>query len=378
MSLQRRAARSVANLPGMTSLFDPLRIGDIAVANRVVMAPLTRDRAGPGRVPHALNAEYYAQRADPVTGAGLIVSEGTQVGPLGQGYVDTPGIYSAEQVAGWRLVTDAVHRKGGKIVAQIWHVGRISHTSLLPEGEVPVSATAKVADSKTFTPNGFEDVSAPRALKTEEIAGVIDEFRRAARNAVDAGFDGVEVHGANGYLVEQFLRDSANDRTDRYGGSIENRARFLVELMTAVCAEIGPGRVGLRLSPVTPANDIGQDSDPFALYSHVVRQLAPLGFAFLHVVEGATGGARDFAPFDYAALRKLWPGTWIANNGYSRQMALDAVAEGRADAVAFGKWFISNPDLTLRLREDAALAPLDQATMYGGGAEGYTDYPTLR
>jgi N-ethylmaleimide reductase len=372
-SLRRRALQGAVNLRHMTSLFDPLQLGDIALANRVVMAPLTRDRAGPGRVPHALNALYYAQRA----GAGLIVSEGTQVGPLGQGYLDTPGIYSPDQVAGWKLVTDAVHAKGGKIVAQIWHVGRISHTSLLPEGEQPVSATARIANTKTFTPNGFDPVSQPRALATGEVAGVVDQFRQAARNAIDAGFDGIEVHGANGYLVEQFLRDSCNDRTDQYGGSIENRARFLIEVMTAVCAEIGPGRVGLRLSPVTPANDIGQDSDPFALFSHVVTELAKLKFAFIEVVEGSTGGPRDFAPFDFDALRTLWPGAWITNNGYSREMALDAVAAGRTDAVSFGKPFISNPDLTRRLRDDLELAPLDQKTMYGGGAEGYTDYPAL-
>ena len=324
----------------MTTLFDPLTLGDIALANRVVMAPLTRDRAAAGRVPHALNALYYEQRA----GAGLIISEGTQVAPLGQGYLDTPGIYSPEQIAGWKLATDAVHAKGGKIVAQIWHVGRISHTSLLPAGEQPVSSTAKIANTKTFTPTGF---------------------------------DGIEVHGANGYLVEQFLRDSCNDRTDRYGGGVENRARFLIEVMTAVCEEIGPGRVGLRLSPVTPANDIGQDSNPFALFSHVVKELAKLGFAFIEVVEGSTGGPRDFAPFDFDALRRLWPNAWIVNNGYTRDMALAAVAGGKADAVAFGKPFISNPDLVRRLRENAELAPFNQKTFYGGGAEGYTDYPAL-
>jgi len=361
----------------MTTLFDPVQIGDLALANRLVMAPLTRDRAGPGRVPHALNATYYEQRADPVAGAGLIISEGTQVSPLGQGYLDTPGIYSPEQVAGWKLATDAVHRKGGKIVAQIWHVGRISHTSLLPAGEQPVSATARPADTKTFTPAGFEPVSTPRALRTDEVAGVVAEFRRAARNAIDAGFDGVEVHGANGYLVEQFLRDSCNDRTDQYGGSIENRARFLLEVMTAVCDEIGPGRVGLRLSPVTPANDIGQDSDPFALFSHVVRELAKLKFAFIEIVEGATGGPRDFAAFDFDALRKLWPGAWIVNNGYDRALALAAVASGKADAVSFGKPFIANPDLARRLREERELNAWNQKTFYGGGAEGYTDYPTL-
>ena len=361
----------------MTTLFDSFKFGDIAVANRLVMAPLTRDRAGAGRAPRALNALYYEQRADPSTGAGLIVSEGTQVSPLGQGYLDTPGIYDAEQVAGWKLVTDAVHAKGGRIVAQIWHVGRISHTSLLPEGEQPVSATARPANTKTFTPAGFEQVSEPRALATEEVPGIVDEFRRAARNAIDAGFDGIEVHGANGYLVEQFLRDSCNDRTDRYGGTIENRARFLIDVMTAVCQEIGPGRVGLRLSPVTPANDIGQDSDPTALFSHVVEELDELKFAFIEVVEGSTGGPRDFAPFDFAALRALWSGAWIVNNGYTRQMAIETLAAGQADAISFGKAFISNPDLARRLREDRELAPLNQKTMYGGDAEGYTDYPPL-
>jgi N-ethylmaleimide reductase len=377
MSLRQRPSPTLANLAAMTNLFDPLQLGDIALANRVVMAPLTRDRAGPGRTPRALNAEYYEQRADPATGAGLIISEGTQIDALGQGYIDTPGIYSPEQLDGWKLVTDAVHRKGGKIVAQIWHVGRISHTSLLPPGEVPVSSVAKPADSKTFTAAGFEQVSAPRALTTAEVQAVIGQFRHAARVAIDAGFDGVEVHGANGYLVEQFLRDSVNDRTDQYGGSIENRARFLIELMTAVCQEIGAGRVGLRLSPVTPANDIGQDSDPTALFSHVVKALDKLGFAFIEIVEGSTGGPRDFAPFDFDALRRLWRGAWIVNNGYTREMALQAVATGRADAVSFGKHFISNPDLGRRLREDRPLAPLNPKVLYGGGAEGYTDYPAL-
>ncbi len=377
MTSRKRARRVAANLRAMTSLFDPLQLGDIALANRLVMAPLTRDRAAAGRVPHALNATYYAQRANSVTGAGLIISEGTQVGLLGQGYLDTPGIHSPEQVEGWKLVTDAVHAEGGKIVAQIWHVGRISHTSLLPAGEHPVSATARPANTKTFTPAGFEQVSEPRALLTAEIPAVVDQFRRAARNAIDAGFDGVEVHGANGYLVEQFLRDSANDRTDHYGGSIENRARFLIELMTAVCEEIGPGRVGLRLSPVTPANDIGQDSDATALFTYVVQELDKLGFAFIEVVEGSTGGPRDFAPFDYDALRKHWRGGWILNNGFTRDMALETVESGRADAVSFGKAFIANPDLTRRLRDDRELNAVDMKTLYGGGAAGYTDYPAL-
>jgi N-ethylmaleimide reductase len=359
----------------MTSLFDPIRFGDIALANRIVMAPLTRNRA-PGQLPNDLMREYYTQRAS----AGLIVTEATQVCAQGQGYLDTPGLYTPAQVAGWRMITDAVHAAGGRIVVQLWHVGRISHVSLQAGGAAPVSSTARPAKGKTFTTDGFVDCSTPRALRTDEIPGVIEAYRHAARCAVDAGFDGVEVHGANGYLLEQFLRDSINDRSDAYGGSVANRARLLVEVMRAVVAEIGGGRTGLRLSPITPVNDAAQDSDAQTLYEHVVRELAPLKLAFLHLIEGQTGGARDLSdkgvkPFDYAALRAIYGGPWLVNNGYSRQMAIDAVASGAADAVAFGKPFISNPDLVRRLRDDAPLSPLVQATLYGGGAAGYTDYP---
>lgn len=358
----------------MTSLFDPIRLGDIELRNRIAMAPLTRNRAVAGRVPSPLAVEYYRQRAD----AGLIVTEATQISPLGQGYLDTPGIYSREQVESWKAVTRAVHERGGKIVVQLWHVGRISHVSLLPEGEVPVAPSAITAKSKTFTRNGFEDVSAPRALALAELPGIVEQYRVAARNAIEAGFDGVEVHGANGYLLEQFLRDSTNHRTDAYGGSIENRARLLLEVMRAVTAEIGAGRTGLRLSPVTPANDAALDSDPQALFNHVAEQLAPLKLAFLHVIEGATGGPRDVAPFDYAALRARVKAPWIVNNGYDRDMAIEAVADGRADVVAFGRPFISNPDLVQRLRVGAPFAALDRDTLYGGGAKGYTDYPALQ
>ena len=359
----------------MTSLFDPIRFGDIALANRIVMAPLTRNRA-PGQLPNDLMREYYTQRAS----AGLIVTEATQVCAQGQGYLDTPGLYTPEQVAGWRSITDAVHAAGGRIVVQLWHVGRISHVSLQAGGAAPVSSTARPAKGKTFTTDGFVDCSTPRALRTDEIPGVIEAYRHAARCAVDAGFDGVEVHGANGYLLEQFLRDSINDRSDAYGGSVANRARLLVEVMRAVAAEIGGGRTGLRLSPITPVNDAAQDSDAQTLYEHVVRELAPLKLAFLHLIEGQTGGERDLSdkgvkPFDYAALRAIYGGPWLVNNGYNRQMAIDAVTSGAADAVAFGKPFISNPDLVRRLRDDAPLSPLVQATLYGGGAAGYTDYP---
>jgi N-ethylmaleimide reductase len=357
----------------MTTLFDPVRIGEIALANRIVMAPLTRNRAAPGQVASELAVEYYRQRAS----AGLIITEGSQVSPEGQGYIDTPGIHNAEQVAGWRRVTDAVHAAGGRIVVQLWHVGRVSHVSLQPGGRPPVSPTVRQAATKTYIAGGFAPVSAPRALAAAEILGVVASFRAAARRAIEAGFDGVEVHGANGYLVDQFLRDSINDRTDEYGGTIPNRVRFLVEVMRAIAGEIGGGRTGLRLSPVTPSNDAGQDSDPQALFEHAFAELAPLGLAFVEVVEGATAGARDFAPFDYAALRRRFGGAWIVNNGYTRQMAEEAVASGRADLVSFGRPFIANPDLVRRLRENAPLNALDSATLYGGGAKGYTDYPTL-
>lgn len=362
----------------MTTLFDPVLIGEIAAANRIVMAPLTRDRAGPGGVPTALMAEYYAQRAS----AGLIVSEGTQISVEGQGYLDTPGIYTSEQIAGWRRVTDAVHAAGGKIVVQLWHVGRISHVSLYPPGMVPVSSSAIQADAQTFTANGFEKVSAPRELRIEEIARIVSDFRTAAGNAIEAGFDGIEVHGANGYLVEQFLRDSMNKRTDEYGGSLENRARFGIEVMTAIAEEIGANRAGIRISPVTPVNDAALDSNTQALYDYFMDHMAALQLAFIHVVEGHTGGPRDNVPFDYIQLHDHFKrgneaGTWIANNDYTREMALEAVTSERVDAVAFGKPFISNPDLVHRLREDAPFAPVIKETMYGGDATGYTDYPAL-
>ena len=357
----------------MTTLFDPVRVGELQLANRIVMAPLTRARAAPGQVPSAMAVDYYRQRAS----AGLIISEASQVCPEGQGYLDTPGIYDDAQVAGWRRITDAVHAEGGRIVVQLWHVGRISHVALQPGGGSPVSSSARPAAAKTFTHEGFVPTSPPRALHTDEIPGVVASYRAAARRAMAAGFDGVEVHGANGYLIEQFLRDSINDRSDRYGGSIENRARLLREVMEAVVAEIGGARTGLRLSPVTPANDAGQDSDPQALYEFAVRQLAPLSLAFVEVVEGATGGARDFAPFDYAALRRCFDGAWIVNNGYGRATALAAVASGSANLVSFGRPFIANPDLVRRLREDAPLNALDPKTLFGGGARGYIDYPVL-
>ncbi len=358
----------------MTTLFDPIQVGDMALANRIVMAPLTRNRAIEGNKPGPLTVEYYRQRAT----AGLIIAEASPISPLAQGYLDTPGIWSAEQVAAWREVTSAVHGEGGKIVLQLWHVGRISLSSLLPDGAAPVSSTDRVANASTFTREGFIPVSKPRALRDDEIPALIEDYRRAARNAIDAGFDGVEIHPANTYLIEQFLRDSVNDRSGPYGGSIANRARLLLEVVAAIAGEIGAGRTGIRLSPMTTFT-APLDSDPQALYGYVVEQLAPFGLAYLHVIEGETGGTRtpEGKPFDYEALHRACKGAWMVNNGYSRDLALQTVADGKADLIAFGRSFISTPDLVRRLREGAALNELRADKLYGGGAEGYTDYPTL-
>lgn len=353
-------------------LFQPLKMGALTLPNRILMAPLTRNRAGDGLVPSRFAAEYYAQRAS----AGLIITEATQVSVMAQGYLDTPGIYSDAQIKGWKAVTDEVHRRGGRIVVQLWHVGRMAHDSLLPDGEKPLAPSAIRADAKTFTADGFQAVSEPRALQAGEITSIVEQFRKASRNAMDAGFDGVEVHGANGYLIDQFLRDGSNQRTDGYGGSVDNRTRFLFEVVSAVAGEIGGDRTGVRLSPVTPAGD-AHDSDPQPLFERAVERIAPLGLMYIHVIEGATGGARDNMPFDYAALRKKFKGVWIVNNGYDRKMAIDVVRDGDADAVAFGIKFLANPDLPRRIREDAPLNDVDQDTLYGGGAAGYTDYPTL-
>jgi N-ethylmaleimide reductase len=356
------------------ALFTPFKLGDIAVRNRVVMAPLTRNRARPeDDTPFELHAEYYAQRA----GAGLIITEGTQISPEGKGYAWTPGIYSDAQVAGWKTVTDAVHAKGGKIAAQIWHVGRISHSSLQIGGAAPVAPSAIGAASKTFDGTSFVETSVPRALDLAEIPRVIEDYRRAARNADAAGFDGVEIHAANGYLIDQFLRDTSNTRTDAYGGSVENRVRFLAEVVAAVTEILGPGRVGVRLSPFSNANNVGIDSDTLATFGAAIDVLNDAGVAFLHMVEGQTGGPRDWPAGALEALRDRFHGAYIANNGYTRDTAIAAVASGKVDLVAFGKLYISNPDLAERLASNAPLNPLPTQGLYGGGREGYTDYPAL-
>ncbi len=353
-------------------LFDPYTLGATTLANRVVMAPLTRNRAGAGLVPSAFAAEYYAQRAS----AGLIIAEATQVSQQAQGYQDTPGLYTPEQIAGWRTVTDAVHAKGGKIFVQLWHVGRISHVDL-HGGAAPVAPSAIRAESKTFVNNGFAEVSEPRALDLAEIPGIVNSFRDAAANAMEAGFDGVEIHGANGYLLDQFLRETVNTRTDAYGGSIENRARLLLSVTQAVADQIGADRTGVRLSPVSPANGIVLSGDEQAQFGYVVEQLDQQNLAYIHVIEGATGGPRDAMAFDFAALRNAFRNSYIANNGYNRELADARLTAGLTDLVAFGHDFIANPDLVRRLQTGAALAQLDPATMYGGGEAGYTDYPAL-
>jgi N-ethylmaleimide reductase len=356
------------------ALFEPTQAGALTLGNRIVMAPLTRNRAGLGLIPGKFAAEYYAQRAS----AGLIVTEATQISPQAQGYAGTPGCYTDDQVAGWAKVTDAVHAEGGTIVVQLWHTGRISHSCFQKDGQAPVGPSAIRANAKTLLEGqGFVDVSTPRALHLDEIPGIVEDFRYAAARAVEAGFDGVELHGAHGYLLDAFLRDGSNHRTDAYGGSIVNRVRLFLEVATVCAREIGADRLGIRISPVSAAND-SRDSNPQLLFNHLAESLSKFGLAYLHVVEGDTGGARDNIPFDYDALHDRFGGVWMVNNGYDRAMAMAATTNGRADLVSFGRLFIANPDLVERLSENARLnALMDQQTFYGGSAHGYTDYPTL-
>ncbi len=357
-----------------TNLFTPLQVGPYTLRNRIVMAPLTRSRAADGNVPHELNALYYAQRAS----AGLIISEATQVVPEGQGYISTPGVYSDEQVAGWKLITGAVHAAGGLIFLQLWHVGRISHVEFQPGHGAPVAPSAIVAQGQAYTSKGFEDFSMPRALDIGELPGVVAGYRTAARHAIAAGFDGVEVHAANGYLLEQFLKDKTNHRTDAYGGSIENRMRLLLEVVDAVNAEVGADRVGVRISPENKANDI-DESDPFPLYMAVAKALAGKGMAYLHVIEGdmMAGNSQPETGFDYRAIKDAFGGPYMANLNFDKARAEAAIADGRVDMVAFGKLFISNPDLVTRFLLDAPLSKPDSKTFYGGDQHGYTDYPML-
>ncbi len=353
----------------MTSLYDPIVLGDLKLDNRVFMAPLTRNRAMPSGVPGRLAATYYSQRAS----AGLIVTEATQISPMGKGYINTPGIHSQEQIAGWRTVVDAVHHAGGRIFLQLWHVGRISHSSLLPGKTSPVAPSAIRARSQTVVDTGVVDVSEPRALSLAEIRSTIEDYARAAANAKAAGFDGVELHAANGYLIDQFLRSKSNVRTDAYGGSAANRARFLDEAVEAVLSVWDRNRVGARISPHGTFNDMG-DANSEETFARVVEVLNKHQIGYLHVVEDPVPADQQ-ADF-YRRVRAAWMGTYIANAGYDAERGERAIANASADAVAYGRLFLANPDLPARLRQRSPLTAPDTKTFYGGDERGYIDYPT--
>jgi N-ethylmaleimide reductase len=364
-----------------SQLFSPLKVGPYQLKHRVALAPLTRMRAEkPSLAPRPLNAEYYAQRA---TQGGLLIAEASPVMATASGHPGVPGIYSEQQVDGWKKVVDAVHAKGAFIFLQLWHVGRASHSSFQPEGRLPVapSAVAISAELKTATADGkIVAYETPRALETDEILGIVESYRQAARHALAAGFDGVEIHGANGYLVEQFLQSRSNLRTDRYGGSIENRVRFLLEVTQAAIDVWGADRVGVRLSPYGVANGSGE-AEPMPLYKHVIEQLNPLGLAYLHFIEPRSSGAGraevnwQGVPSAMVLYRPIWNGVLITAGGFTGETAEAAIADGHADAIAFGRIFISNPDLPLRLQRGYPLTPYNRATFYGGDVAGYTDYP---
>ncbi|HGQ7767831.1 TPA: alkene reductase [Pseudomonas aeruginosa] len=358
------------------TLFSPFKIGPYTFSHRVVMAPLTRMRAAAGNVPNEFAAEYYSQRA---TKGGLIIAEATQVTPYGQGYPSTPGIHSAEQIAGWKKVTEAVHAKGGLIFLQLWHVGRSSHSSFQPGGVLPVGPSAiAITDQVSLTPE-WKTVpyETPRALELDEIPGIIEAYRQGARNAMAAGFDGVEVHAANGYLLQQFLDSKSNHRTDIYGGSVENRARLLLEVTEAVSGVWGADRVGVRLMPFGTFNDVG-DPDPIGLYSYVLTELDHLNVAYVSLIEARKGNSMEIdTPQDIDELRPYWPRTLLVAGGFTAESAEEAILSRHADAVAFGRQFIANPDLPKRLKLGAPLNHYDRSTFYGGGAAGYVDYPTL-
>jgi len=355
---------------GGGSLFDGIKVGDLRLPHRIVMAPMTRNRAGDGNAPRELNERYYRQRAS----AALIVTEASQVEPGGVGYPDTPGIHSGAQVEGWTRVVDGVHEEGGRIFLQLWHVGRVSHPTY-HDGDAPIAPSAIRPEGELFTPDGMKPFEEPRALETDEVAEVVDRFRHGAERAREAGFDGVEIHGANGYLIDQFLRSGSNRRTDRYGGSVENRLRFLTEVTEAVVGVWGADRVGMRLSPLSAFNDM-EDADPEATFTAAAERLSKLGIAYLHLVE-QNDFEDDPRDFDLGRLREAFDGPYMVNGGYGYERAEEVVATGRADLVSFGRAFLANPDLPRRFRERAPLNEPDPDTFYGGGAEGYVDYPPL-
>lgn len=353
-------------------LLQPYDLGPIPLSNRVVMAPLTRSRATSDGVPKEMHVDYYRQRA----GAGMIITEATNISPEGRGYAWTPGIFNDAQVNAWKKVTDAVHEEGGKIVLQLWHVGRVSHPDLQPGGALPVAPSAIAPAMQAFTESGMKDAVAPRALDADELPRVVADFVKATEHSKAAGFDGVEIHSANGYLLDQFLRDGANQRTDEFGGSIENRLRFPLMVVDAVTKVFGPERTGIRISPVSPANDLS-DSDPEAVFTAYVKELSARRLAYLHVIEGATRGNRDPHAFKAWSLRQHFSGAYMGNNNYTADLAEERLAKGEIDLACFGRPFISNPDLVDRIRLGAPFAAYDEKTFYGGDETGYTDYPAL-
>jgi len=354
-------------------LFMPYQLGPYKLPNRFVMAPMTRNRAGEGNAPQAMNATYYRQRSS----AGLIITEGAQISPGAVGYPATPGIHSAAQIAGWQQVTGAVHERGGRVFLQLWHCGRVSHPSLLPNGALPVAPSAIQPEGNAFTYQGLMPFVMPRALEAAELPGIVAEYRQAAQNALAAGFDGVEIHAANGYLLDQFIRDGSNQRTDQYGGTAENRCRLLLEVADAVSEVYGADKVGVRISPLNPFNDM-HDSNPQHTFEAVARALSPLKLAYLHVMEGAIGsGKHPKQDFDFKKLRAAFAGTYIANSGYDKARANAALADGQADLVAFGIPFLANPDLPQRFAKNTPLNVPDVSTFYGGNENGYTDYPFI-
>ncbi len=357
--------------PIMTKLFENGSLGDIQVKNRVFMAPLTRNRAHGDGTPHEMAVKYYTQRAS----AGLIVTEGAQISPEGQGYINTPGIYNEKQKQAWAKINRSVHAEGGKMVVQLWHVGRISHNSLLPEGSQPVAPSAIQATADTFTDKGVENASPPKALDSDSIKGVIADYVQASRLAIEAGFDGVEVHAANGYLLNQFISAHTNVREDEYGGSPENRARLLLEVVDAIAAEVGIGRVGVRVSPTGTFNDFA-DLDAAENYRHIYKELGNRNLAYLHVVESFPGHPVSASEEKLLSkLRRGFSGNYIANGNYDKASASEILEKG-SFAVSFGRPYIANPDLVERLRGDAKLNEVDEATLYGGDEKGYSDYPT--
>lgn len=353
-----------------SNLFAPLQIGALTLSNRIAMAPLTRNRAGAGNIPQTMNVEYYRQRAS----AGLIITEGAQISATAVGYLATPGIHSAGQIAGWKQVTDAVHGRGGKIFLQLWHCGRVSHPSLQPGGILPVAPSAILPTGQAFTPSGWQPLVVPRALETAELPGIVADYRKAAQNCVEAGFDGVEIHAANGYLLDQFIRDGSNQRADTYGGSLENRSRLLLEVIEAVAGVWGAERVGVRFSPINSFNDMS-DADPQRTFDYMATALNAFDLAYLHGMELDFGA--NPPNFDFAQFRRCFKGRYMANGGYDQARANAALASGYADLVAFGAPFIANPDLPERFARNAPLNTPDQATFYGGDEKGYTDYPAL-